>query len=592
MSKKAKKAPKKKQAKKALDAVTLEVIRNALPAIANEMSADLQRTSYNMMIYEVRDFCTSLVDTEGQLISQNVGGVSHFVADLGVIVTDAMKRYGAKGFKPGDVIITNHQAVAGQHLNNIVIYMPYFYKGELLMFAMVRAHWIDVGGMSTGFGAGPSVADPWLEGLQLDQLKIYEAGEVNETLYRVLKDNIRFPESSLGDMKSQMAACRLATRRLDELFDKYGKATILGAISQIFDETERKCRNVVEKLKDGVYEAASFLDHDGVKRDERVPIHAKVTIDRGGMTIDLSKCSGERKAGVNSRTYAAARVAYKALTGPLEPVNEGSFRALKVIIPEGSIMMARFPAPMAGWSVIVPTVVDTIIRALGDAMRDRVPAGHHGLLGGSIVFFGIHPKTNRRFVVQSIEGGGWGGRPFEDGASGSVSVCQGDVRNASIEGIELKCPVVVESRGLRTDSGGAGKYRGGLGLDTCVRNLIDGRWNFDHPKREHCPPWGIWGGKPGTHGDFLLRLPGENDFRSMDAPHYPVPVNAEVIVRTGGGGGWGNPLERDATLVRSDVVEEFITRGAAEEHYGVVIRDDLTLDQAATEQRRSALRSS
>ncbi|MGB6320963.1 MAG: hydantoinase B/oxoprolinase family protein, partial [Xanthobacteraceae bacterium] len=147
-----------------LDPVTLEVIRNALPAIANEMAADLQRTSYNMMIYEVRDFCTALVDPKGQLISQNVGGVSHFVADLGVIITDGMKRYGAKGFEPGDVIITNHQAVAGQHLNNIVIYMPYFYRGELLMFAMARAHWIDVGGTSTGFGAGPQVADPWLEG--------------------------------------------------------------------------------------------------------------------------------------------------------------------------------------------------------------------------------------------------------------------------------------------------------------------------------------------------------------------------------------------------------------------------------------------
>jgi len=591
MTRKAKAARKGKQKRKALDAVTLEVIRNALPAIANEMAADLQRTSYNMMIYEVRDFCTSLVDTKGELISQNVGGVSHFVADLGVIITDAMKRYGADGFAPGDVIITNHQAVAGQHLNNIVIYTPYFHKGELLMFAMVRAHWIDVGGMSTGFGAGPSVADPWLEGLQLDQLKIYEAGKVNETLYRVLKDNIRFPESSLGDMKSQMAACRLAVRRLDELFGKYGKATILDAIAQIFDETERKCRNVVEKLTDGVYEASSFLDHDGVKRDERVPIHAKVTIDHGSMTIDLSGCSGERKAAVNSRTYAGARVAYKALTGPLEPVNEGSFRALKVIIPEGNIMMARFPAPMSGWSVIVPTVVDTIIRALGDAMRDRVPAGHHGLLGGSVVFFGVHPKTKRRFVVQSIEGGGWGGRPFEDGESGSVSVCQGDVRNASIEGIELKCPVVVESRALRTDSGGAGKHRGGLGIDTCVRNLVDGRWNFDHPRREHCPPWGIWGGKAGTHGDFLLRLPGENDYRSMDAPHYPVPVESEVIVRTGGGGGWGNALERDAALVRTDVIEEFVSRRVAEEQYGVVLRDDLTLDETATAQRRNALRS-
>src|SRR6202453_3577349 len=199
MSKRAKKAAKKKPAKKVLDAVTLEVIRNALPAIANEMSADLQRTSYNMMIYEVRDFCTSLVNTKGELISQNVGGVSHFVADLGVIITDAMERFGKDGFAPGDVFITNHQAVAGQHLNNIVIYMPYFFEGELLMFSMVRAHWIDVGGMSTGFGAGPEVGAPWLGGLQLDQLKIYEGGTVNDTLYRVIKDNIRFPESSLGD---------------------------------------------------------------------------------------------------------------------------------------------------------------------------------------------------------------------------------------------------------------------------------------------------------------------------------------------------------------------------------------------------------
>ncbi len=590
MTKKIKKAPTRK-ARKPLDPVTLEVIRNALPAIANEMAADLQRTSYNMMIYEVRDFCTALIDTEGELISQNVGGVSHFVADLGVIITDGIKRYGKEGFKPGDVVITNHQAVAGQHLNNIVIYMPLFYRGELLLFAMVRAHWIDVGGMSTGFGAGPSVADPWMEGLQLDQLKIYEAGKLNETLYRVLKDNIRFPESSLGDMKSQMAACRLAVRRMTELFDKYGKATVFDAIAQIFDETERKCRNIVGRLADGVYEAESFIDDDGVKRDERVPIRVKVTVDRGAMTIDLSGTSSERKAAINSRTYAGARVAYKALTRPLEPVNEGSFRALKVIIPEGNIMMARYPAPMSGWSAIVPTVVDTIVKALAGAMPDRVPAGHHGLLGGAVVFFGVHPKTKRRFVVQSIEGGGWGGRPAEDGESGTVSVCQGDVRNGSIEGIELKCPVLVESRGLRTDSGGAGKHRGGLGIDMRVRNLVEGRWNFEHTRREQCPPWGIWGGKAGTYGDFLLRLPGENDFRSMAASHYPVPVQSEVIVRTGGGGGWGDPLERDAAVVRADVIEELITRRAAEEEYGVVIRDDLTLDETATQQRRNALRS-
>jgi N-methylhydantoinase B len=517
--------------------------------------------------------------------------VSHFVADLGVIITDAMTRYGRDGFAPGDVIITNHQAVAGQHLNNIVIYAPYFHDGELLMFAMVRAHWIDVGGMSTGFGAGPTVADPWVEGLQLNQLKIYEAGKLNETLYRVLKDNIRFPESSLGDMKSQMAACRLAARRMDELFGKYGRDTILEAIARIFDETEAKCRNVVSQLADGVYEAAAALDEDGVTRGEPVPIRAKVTIDQGAMTIDLSGCSQERRAAINSRTLAGARVAYKALTGPLDPVNEGSFRALKVIIPEGNIMMARFPAPMSTWSMIVPMVVDTIVAALAPAMPERVPAGHHGLLGGAVVFFGTHPQTNRRFVVQSIEGGGWGGRPFEDGESGTVSVCQGDVRNGSIEGIELKCPVLVEGRALRTDSGGAGKYRGGLGIDMRVRNLVEGKWNFELVRRNQCPPWGLWGGEPGEYGMYLVREPGEREFRVAGGAHYAVPMRTEVIVRTGGGGGWGDPLERNPAAVRADVQEEFISARSAREHYGMVLRDDLTVDHAATEAARNAIRS-
>ena len=574
-----------------LDAVTLEVLRNALPAVANEMAADLQRTSYNMMIYEVRDYCTALLDTNGELISQNVGGVSHFVADLGVLVVDGMKRYGSDGFKPGDVVITNHQAVAGQHLNNVVIYMPYFYKGELLMFCMVRAHWIDVGGQSTGFGAGATVADPWLEGLQLDQLKIYEEGKLNETLYRVIKDNIRFPESSLGDMKSQMAACRLAARRMDELFDKYGKDTILAAISQIFDETEQKCRNVVAQLPDGIYEAEASIDDDGLIRDEEVPIRVKITIKGSDMIIDLSGCSAERKAAINSRTYAGARVAYKALTGPLDPVNEGSFRALKVVIPEGNIMMAKFPAPMSGWSAIVPTVVDTIVVALAKAMPDRVPAGHHGLLGGSVVFFGLHPKTKRRFIVQSIEGGGWGGRPFEDGESATVSVCQGDVRNGSIEGIELKCPVLVESRALRQDSCGAGRYRGGLGLDMKVRNLVEGKWNFERTRRSKCPPWGIAGGTAGEPGGNLLKLPGEKAFKWITGANIPVPLNSLAIVRTGGGGGWGDPLERDAALVAADAAEGLISRRAAQELYGVVLRGSMSLDESATQRLRDRLRS-
>jgi N-methylhydantoinase B len=309
------------------------------------------------------------------------------------------------------------------------------------------------------------------------------------------------------------------------------------------------------------------------------------------MTIDLSGCASERRAAINSRTMAGARVAYKALTAPMEPVNEGSFRALDVIIPEGNMMMARFPAPMSGWSTAIPTVVDTIIAALAEPMKDNVPGGHHGLLGGAVVFFGNHPETGRRFVVQSIEGGGWGGRPTEDGESATVSVCQGDVRNGSIEGIEMKCPVLVESRGLRTDSAGAGKHRGGLGLDMRVRNLVEGRWNFEQTKRTNCPPWGLWGGKAGEFGGYLLRMPDEKEFSVRRGSHVPVPVGAEAIVRTGGGGGWGDPLERDAELVRRDVIEELVSRRSARDDYGVVLADDDKLDAASTARLRESLRA-
>ncbi len=574
-----------------LDPVTLEVIRNALPAVSNEMAADLQRTSYNMMIYEVRDFCTALMGVDGSLISQNVGGVSHFVADLGVIITDGVKRYGTGGFKDGDVIIMNHPAVAGQHLNNICIYIPYFFKGELLMFSMVRAHWIDVGGMSTGFGAGRSAIDPWMEGLQFDQIKLYEGGVRNDMLFRCIQDNIRFPESSMGDLRSQIAACRLGNRRADELFERYGRDAVMAGIQQVFDETELRCRNAVKQIADGVYEAESFIDDTGETPPQRVRINAKVTVKQGQMTIDLSECSKERPHGPNCRSLAGARIAYKAITQPLDPVNEGSFRALDIVLPEGNFMMARHPIPMTGWSLMLPTVADTIVAALAPAMKDKAPAGHHCDLGGSS-FFGRDPKNGgRNFVLQSIDGGGWGGRPWEDGESGTVSICQGDVRNGAIEAIELKCPLMIEKRGFRTDSGGAGKYRGGLGIELQVRNFVEGRWNLNKPYRQGLASWGLWGGKQGTIGDSLMRKPGDNDFRETYGHRYLVPADTQVLVRRPGGGGWGEALDRDAAAVRWDVIEELVSRDQAKAKYGVVLKDDLTLDAVATEKERQTIRT-
>jgi len=572
-------------APRTLDPVTLEVIRNALPAISDEMSFDLQRTSYNMMIYEVRDYCTALLDTQGRLISQNIGGVSHFVADLGVVIKDGIQRFGLDGFAPGDVILHNHQAVAGQHLNNMVCYTPFFHDGELLGFAVVRAHWVDIGGQSTGFGAGGTAYDPWSEGLQIDQLKIYEAGVVDRKLLKLIRDNIRYPDAAMGDLRSQMAACRLGERRFTELVERYGRDTVLRSIDTIYRETEQKCRGVVAEIPDGVYSAESFLDAASGRYDIKV----KVTISGSDMEIDLSGCSPQREGGMNSRTFAGAHIAYKALTVPLEPVNEGSFAGLRVVIPEGNMMMARYPVMMASWSGALPTVVDTVWRALADALPERIPAAHSGSLGATFVFFGYDPRRDRRFVVQSIESGGWGGRPTEDGESVSMSVCQGDVRNAPIENIELKNPILVLERALRQDSGGPGKFRGGLGINTRAQALVPGRWAAGGGGgRVNCPPWGLWGGQPGKIAETLIKGPADAEFRRSESPRYIGDAGSEVIHRTAGGGGWGDPLERDPARVLVDVQEGYISAQSALDDYGVVLTPDLArVDLEATAKLRA-----
>ena len=569
-----------------LDIVTLEVVRHGLPAIANEMSIVLQRTSHNMMIYEVRDYCCGLLDAKGRLLAQNVGGVSHFVANLGDVIRDGVERYGEDGFNPGDVLITNHQRVAGQHLNNVLIYTPCFESGRLFGFAATRAHWTDVGGLSTGFG-GANALDPWMEGLQLDQIKLYEAGKRDEKVWRLIRDNIRFPDASMGDLRSQIAANRLAERRLEEMLSRYGRATVEQAIERIFDQTEASCRAVVAELPDGVYEAESLFAGSPLDGNQPVEINVRVMIRGSDMTIDLTRCSPQRRAPINARTLAAPLIAYKALTTPAEPINEGAFRALKIEIQEGNYMMARHPAAMASWGRTLPTVVDTIFLALEPALRGRLPAAHMGVLGGPVVFFGNDPRTKRAFVTQSIEGGGWGGRPTGDGESASVSVCQGDVRNAPIEKMELRWPILVRRRELRADSGGPGEHRGGLGLETEVEGLVDGHWSLSDMGRQAYPPRGIEGGKPGATSATLMKLPTEDQFNPVNVVRHLVPKGTAAVIATAGGGGWGLPFRRDPKLVRKDVLDGYVTLESAARDYGVVLDPQtLEIDAATTETLR------
>ena len=572
--------------RKRLDPVTLEVIRNAMPAISNEMSVDLQRTSYNMMIYEVCDYSCTLLDTQGTLMSQNIGGVSHFIADMGVVIKDGIGRYG-EDFTKGDVLITNHQAVAGQHLNNIVVYTPFFLDGKLTGFPAVRAHWVDIGGLSTGFGALGS-SDPWSEGLQINQLKIYEGGKPDKKLLQMISDNIRFPEAAMGDLRSQIAACRLAERRLEELYKRYGEETIIAAMEIIYSETERKCRAVVETIPDGVYEADNYVDAPGAK-EPLVHIHVKVTVSGSDMTIDFTGTQPQTAGNNNSRTLAAAYIAYKGLTTPLEPANEGSFRALKAIVPEGCIMMASYPAAMADWASPIPGSVDAVFKALAPAIRDRIPAGHFGYMMIGRSFTGYDPRRGKKFVLQTIDGGGWGGRPTQDGPSGSVTVCQGDVRNGPIESIEQKCPVIVEARELLPDTGGPGRFRGGLGLRLQVRALEEGRWGLPPHRRNTYPPWGLWGGKLGRGGSNWVKTREDNNWKQTGIYRLPVEKDTVIRAQTTGGGGWGNPLDRDPQMVLNDILNGYVSKKGAREDYGVVIGDDGSVDIAATASLREKM---
>ena len=553
-----------------VDPITVEIIRCALKAAANEMSAVLKRTAYNMMIYEVQDYCVSIVDHQGRTMSQNEGALPIFLADLGVAVEDGVQLYGLENIRPGDVFLVNHPEICGQHLNNMVVYTPFFWGGKLLCFLAVRAHWIDVGGGSTGFGSS-NTRDVYEEGLQIRSVKIYNEGRANTEVLRLIEDNIRFPESSLGDLRAQIACCRTGEERLQQICRKYGGEVFLKAVETIWDQTDKLVREAVRAIPDGTYEASSFLDDDGRVMGKTIPIKVKVEVRGDELTIDFSEVADQVPGFINcgsSGGMAAARVAFKALTAPHREVNEGSFRALKVILPPGKLLSALRPAPIGGWSLSLPTVLDTIFHALAAALPNSVPAAHKGDMGGYAIF-GTNPKTGRRYVCQNIIGGGWGGRPLEDGVSAAVSMCQGDVKNTPIELQELYYPLMYECHALRRDSGGAGKFRGGIGVEVKVTPLHD-FYLSRNTDRIKCPPWGLLGGAQGAVNETIIERNGNSETLPGKFSHLLVHPGETVTFLTAGGGGYGEPAKREIAAIERDIALGYISKQQAEKEYRAV----------------------
>src|SRR6185503_9375202 len=457
----------------------------------------------------------------------------------------------------------NDSYTTGSHLNHVTLTMPIFHGGKLSAFACCMAHWIDIGGVLGGV-----TTDIFSEGLQIPYLKLYKEGVANQDLMDFIRMNVRVPTRAMGDLRAQVTAVKTGERRFSQLMDRYGREPVLDAIAAIMDHCEHAARQRTLSIPDGVYEAESYMDDDGISIGKKIPIRVKVTVKGEELTVDLTEVSNQVQGFYNSGIttgHACAQVAYKCLTSPTDyPINDGSFRSLNVIVPPGRVISAQRPAPMRWWMTFPMTIVDTVFKALSKAIPDRVIAGHHADLIAA-GFHGVNPKT-KEFYFGNFGplGGGWGAKMSEDGVSATVCINDGDTHNSPNEQTEAKFPIVVENYALIPDSGGAGKFRGGLGVERIsrARSHITVNSQID---RVHCKPWGLEGGLEGAGNELAIRSDGQWQESFNNAKFiFDIKKNGDAFrIRAGGGGGYGNPWERPVEKVREDVRQGYVSVTAA-----------------------------
>ena len=569
------------------DPVVTELVRNGVIAITEEMKTNLTRTAYNMIIYEALDFTVGLFTAKGETVSIGLG-LPMFIRGMAETVKAKLRHFG-DDIGPGDILLTNDAYITGSHLNHLTFSMPVFDDGTLVGFAVCMAHWPDIGGTLGGM-----TTDIYSEGLQIPILKYQRAGVVNQDLLDILKMNVRLPERAMGDLRAQLTAIVSGERRFLELIRRYGRDAVLDGIAAIMDQSEAAARGRTLAIPDGVYEAESFMDDDGVDIARPVPIRVRVTVEGDRMTVDLSEVSEQVKGFYNSGVttgYACSQVAFKCLTSPTDyPINDGSFRNLEVIIPMGRIVSAEKPAPMRWWMTFPMTIVDTVFKALEPAIPDRIVAGHHAdLIIGMLN--GVNPATSEFYIAFiGPTGGGWGAKQEEDGNSATICMNDGDTHNSPVEQLEAKYPLLFEAHALRPDSCGAGRRRGGLGIENVVqaRAALMVNTQID---RVHCAPWGLAGGGDAMGNSVAVRRDGawREDLPNAKMLTARLGPGEAFALRSGGGGGFGPPLERPIDDVAHDIRQGYVSPEAAFRDYGVVCdAATLAVDVEASERIRAA----
>ncbi|SFB23956.1 N-methylhydantoinase B [Lentibacillus halodurans] len=556
-----------------VDPITVEVLGNALLSIAEEMGGTLVRTSYSTNIKERKDCSTAIFNEKGETIAQAAAIPVHLGSMLG-ICKEILEKYSLEEIYPGDMFIANDPYNGGgTHLPDITIAQPVFYEQQIVGFVANIAHHSDVGGRVAGSSSGDSTSI-FQEGIRIPPIKILKSGVINNDIIEMILLNCRTPSERLGDLWAQIASNRIGEKRVGELIDKYGNSLFQEGMSEFLLYSERKIKEGIKKIPDGVYNYTDYLDDDGIDLDKSpLPIAIKIEVSGDRILLDFTGTCKQVKGGINVvKTALLATIYYalKAVIDPSIPSNAGYYNSIEVKAPEGSIVNAVPPASVGGRTDTCQRIVDVIFGALAKAVPDKVVAGCNSAVS-TVLFSGIDSRKNDFFVYPESLGGGLGARPFKDGMDG-VHVHVTNSSNLPIECLEMEYPIMVERFELRKDSGGAGEHRGGLGIRRDYR-ILESVEFASHADRQKFKPWGLFGGKSGEPGLFIINLEKENQRVLSSGKVSEVVLESGDILsaQTPGSGGYGAPLKRELEKILNDVIEEKVSQDLAEREYGVEI---------------------
>jgi N-methylhydantoinase B len=552
-----------------IDPVTVEIIRNALNSSAEDMNAALIRSAYTPIIYEGGDCVVALLDDQHQVLGQSAG-LPIFLGNLEYCTLATEERFGRDIWQPGDVWILNDSYLGGTHLNDVTIFGPVFVGATLVGFTASRAHWIDVGSKDPG-GSMDSV-NIFQEGLRLGPQKLVEGGREVLAVMDTVATNVRFPYPTSGDMHAMIACIKMGQKRLQELVERFGLETVRAARDEIFDQTERLERKVIDRIPDGVYRAEGVLDNDGIDLDTPVPIRLKITVVGESIDFDVTESADQTVGPVNcgvSQSISALRVGYKLLVSPDVPGNGGSFRPMTTQVRQGSVLGAVAPAACQWYFSHLGLLIDMVSKALAPALPDRVAGASHG--DSMIVLTaGLDKRVNREYVSLEATLGGWGAWEGSDGESALINNVNGSLKDLPIEVFETRYPFRITDYQIRQDSGGAGRWRGGNGVVREYQALYDCTMSLWF-ERSRTPAWGLFGGQEAQPPEVVINPGRPDERRLLKANGLRLKAGDVVRCSVGGGGGFGDPAERDPEAVRADVLDGNISTETALRRYGVEV---------------------